>query len=115
METKTRKQNGSGTLEANVGAVLRTAQDNLRHCREDCEEAVRRSPGPSLFAAMAVGYFLRQLPIAALISGLVRLVFVLLKPAVLLFSAAKLYETIQHQARVAETTKGAKPSSAGGF
>ncbi|MEA3209231.1 MAG: hypothetical protein QOE70_2288 [Chthoniobacter sp.] len=91
----------SRTVEASVASALRSAQETVRHCYVDCEASVRQSPSTSLFVAVAVGYVLRSLPIGALLGGLIRVLVSMVRPAVLLFSAAKLYELLQRQARPA--------------
>jgi len=84
-------------MEDSVTSMFRTAQDTVRRSYKECEGSVREAPGSSLLCAVATGYFLRLLPIGAILSGLVHLVAALLKPAILIFGAAKLYNYVQQQ------------------
>ena len=52
----------------------------------------RESPLKALGCAAVIGYLLRVLPVRALIGALVDLAFVLMRPAAMLFGAAKIYK-----------------------
>ena len=87
----------TNSIDSGVASVLRTAQDTVRKSYEEYEGCVREAPGSSLACAVALGYFMRILPIGAVLAGVARLVAALAKPAILLFGAAKLYEYLQRQ------------------
>lgn len=103
-DISSRKPASAPTLQDGIDTMLGKMQDSVRHCVEDCEEHVRRSPTASVLTAAAVGYCLHQLPVRSLIVAQVRLLSALLPPALFLFGAAKVYEFFQQQA-------GSSPSS----
>jgi len=104
-----RHNNGSpetATLEGKLGAWVQDTRTVLQRRCEECVEEVRRSPSRSMLTAVGVGYLLRMLPLTTIIAGLLHLVLALIRPAVLIFCAAKLYDTVQQPAE--------KPASAPG-
>ncbi len=64
---------------------------------------MREKPTQSLLYAFAAGYVLNRLPLGRVLGGFLRLIIMALKPAVLIYGAAKLYqmaqerEPLQHQ------------------
>jgi len=58
-------------------------------------EYVREKPTQSLFYAFAVGYVLNRLPLGRVLAGFLRLLFMALKPAILIYGAARLYRSAQ--------------------
>ena len=60
-------------------------------------EYVREKPTQSLLYAFAAGYVLNRLPLARVIAGFLRLLMFALKPAVLIYGAAKLYQATQQR------------------
>ena len=58
---------------------------------------VRHKPTQSLVWAFVAGLILNRLPIGRILSGLVRLLIFALKPAILIYGAAKLYQTAQEE------------------
>ncbi len=76
---------------------VRYAQDQFSEVVTQAEEFVREKPGQSLLIAFLVGFVLNRLPIGRLFGGLVRLLMVALKPALLLYGATKVYEVIQEE------------------
>ncbi len=85
------------TIEDEVTGILRYAQDNIQHGYEECEERVRKSPGPTLLSAFACGYVLRSLPVEAIVTAQLRLLLSLVRPALFLYGTAKVYEFIIEQ------------------
>ena len=47
--------------------------------------------------AFVAGYVLNRLPLGRILSGLLRLLIVALKPAILIYGAAKLYQAAQEE------------------
>lgn len=93
-----RQHNGSpqgATIEGKIGAWVQDTRTVLQRRCEECEEEVRKSPSRSMLTAVGVGYLLRMLPLTAIIAALLHLVFALIRPAVLLFCAAKAYDLLQ--------------------
>ena len=60
-------------------------------------EYVREKPTQSLLYAFAAGYVLNRLPLGRVLGGFVRLLMFALKPAVLIYGAAKLYQAAQQR------------------
>ena len=58
---------------------------------------VREKPTQSLLYAFAAGYVLNRLPLSRVFGGFLRLLIFALKPAVLIYGAAKLYQAAQDQ------------------
>jgi hypothetical protein len=52
---------------------------------------VREKPTQSLLYAFAAGYILNRLPLGRVLGGFLRLLMLAVKPAVLIYGAAKLY------------------------
>ena len=82
------------------------AERGLRYTREhfddlvnQTETYVRENPVQSLAYAILAGFVLNRLGIGRILSGLVRLLLFALKPAILIYGAAKLYEATQEEER----------------
>jgi len=82
------------------------AERGLRYTREHFDELVteteayvRANPVQSMAYAILAGFVLNRLGIGRILSGVVRLLLFALKPAVLIYGAAKLYEATQEQDR----------------
>ncbi|MGH7982325.1 MAG: hypothetical protein ACREFF_04160 [Candidatus Udaeobacter sp.] len=63
----------------------------------ETESYVREKPAESLLCAFAAGYILNRLPLGKVLSGLLRLLIFALKPAILIYGAAKLYQAAQEE------------------
>jgi hypothetical protein len=63
----------------------------------ETEDYVRERPTQSLFYAFIAGYILNRLPLGRIVGGLFRLLLVALRPAVLIYGAAKLYQASQEE------------------
>ena len=74
---------------------VRYAQDQFSEAITQAEEYVRAKPGQSLLIAFLVGFILNRLPLGRLLGGLVRLLLMALKPAILVYGATKVYEAVQ--------------------
>jgi hypothetical protein len=61
------------------------------------EDYVRERPTQSLFYAFIAGYILNRLPLGGIVNGLFRLLVVALRPAILIYGAAKLYQASQEE------------------
>jgi hypothetical protein len=80
------------------------AERGLRYTREHFDELVneteayvRQNPVQSLAYAILAGFVLNRLGIGRILSGVVRLLLFALKPAILIYGAAKLYEAAQDE------------------
>ena len=80
------------------------AERGLRYTREHFDELlneteayVRENPVQSIAYAVLAGFVLNRLGIGRIVSGIVRLLLFALKPAILIYGAAKLYEATQEE------------------
>ena len=82
------------------------AERGLRYTREhfddlvnQTETYVRENPVQSVAYALLAGFVLNRLGIGRIIRTLVRLALLALKPAILIYGAAKLYEASREEER----------------
>ncbi len=68
--------------------VCSAANGHLR----DGEAYVREEPLKAVGYALAIGYVLRMLPVLSILSAFAKFLLMLLKPAALVYGAAKAYE-----------------------
>ena len=80
------------------------AERSLRYTREHFDDVVaqtetyvRENPVQSIAYAVLAGFVLNRLGIGRIVSGVVRLLLFALKPAILIYGAAKLYEATQDE------------------
>jgi len=80
------------------------AERGLRYTREHFDELlteteayVRENPVQSLAYAVLAGFVLNRLGVGRILGGVVRLLLFALKPAILIYGAAKLYEAVQEE------------------
>jgi hypothetical protein len=85
----------SGTSGDIAERGLRYTKDQLEQVLEQTEEYVRENPGRSVAYALAAGFILNRLPLGRIVGGLMRLVFIAFKPAILAYGATKLYQAAQ--------------------
>ena len=83
------------------------AERGLRYTREHFDEIlsqtetyVRENPAQSLAYAILAGFVLNRLGIGRILRGVVRLALFALKPAILIYGAAKLYEAAQDEEKL---------------
>ena len=72
-------------------------KDQVESVLTETESYVREKPAESLLFAFAAGYILNRLPLGRVVSGLLRLLIFALKPAILIYGAAKLYQAAQEE------------------
>jgi len=87
-------------LSAEVAAELpergvQWVKDQVEAVLSETEDYVREKPAQSLVWAFVAGYVLNRLPLGRVLSGLLRLLIVALRPAILIYGAAKLYQAAQ--------------------
>ena len=82
------------------------AERGLRYTREHFDELlaetetyVRENPVQSIAYAILAGFVLNRLGIGRILSGVVRLALFALKPAILIYGAAKLYDAAREEER----------------
>ena len=78
---------------------LRYTREHLDEWVSETEAYVRENPVQSIAYALLVGFILNRLGIGRIIRGVVRLALFALKPAILVYGAAKLYEAAQDEER----------------
>jgi hypothetical protein len=62
---------------------------------EEIQERVRQEPGRHILGALAVGYILSVIPFRSLLIPLIRICFILVRPALLLLGVVKLAEYLR--------------------
>ena len=72
-------------------------KDQVESVLSETEDYVREKPAQSLVWAFVAGYVLNRLPLGRILNGLLRLLIVALKPAILIYGAAKLYQAAQEE------------------
>jgi len=63
----------------------------------ETEIYVREKPAQSLMCAFVAGYILNRLPLGRIVGGLLRLLVVALRPAILIYGTVKLYQAAQEE------------------
>jgi len=76
---------------------LRYTREQFDEIRHQTEDYVRENPAQSLFYAFVVGLILNRLPIGRIMGGVFRLAVFALKPAMLIYGAAKLYQAVEEE------------------
>jgi len=76
---------------------LRYTKDQWDEIVAQTENYVRANPTQALFYGVAAGFLLDRLPIFRILGGLVRLLLMAFKPAILIFGAMKLYQSLQNE------------------
>ena len=72
-------------------------KDQIEAVLTETESYVRKKPAESLLCAFVAGYILNRLPFGRVLGGLFRLLIFALKPAILIYGAAKLYQAAQEE------------------
>ena len=72
-------------------------KDQVEAVLSETEDYVREKPAQSLVCAFVAGYVLNRLPLGRVLSGLLRLLIVALRPAILIYGAAKLYQAAHEE------------------
>jgi hypothetical protein len=75
---------------------LRYTKDQFEQVLEQAEEYVRENPARSIAYAFVAGFIFNRLPIGRILGGFVRLLMIAFKPAILVYSATKLYHAAQN-------------------
>jgi len=76
---------------------MQWVKDRVDAVLSETGDYVREKPTQSLLYAFAAGYVLNRLPLGRALGGFLRLVMFALKPAVLIYGAAKLYQAAQER------------------
>jgi hypothetical protein len=70
-------------------------QENFQHCYADGEEYVRQNPAKTALVAMGVGFLLAQLPLRWMLVGIIKLLFLIVKPVTFIYAISKLIDDIR--------------------
>ena len=76
---------------------LHWVKEQVETALAETEDYVREKPTQSLLCAFKDGYILNRLPLGPIVAGLFPLLVVALRPAVLIYGAAKLYQASQEE------------------
>lgn len=74
---------------------LRYTKHQLEEVLQQTEDYVRENPTRSVAYALVAGFILNRLPLGRILGGLVRLIFIAAKPAIIAYGATKLYQAAQ--------------------
>jgi hypothetical protein len=72
-------------------------KEQVEAALSETEDYVRERPAQSLLCAFVAGYILNRLPLVRIMGGLARLLVAALRPAILIYGAAKLYQAAQEE------------------
>ena len=90
-------QSSAERLEEFPERALPWAKEQFEAVLSQTEDYVREKPAQSLLCAFIAGYILNRLPTGRILGGLFRLLIVVLRPAVLIYGATKLYQAAQEE------------------
>lgn len=76
---------------------LRYTREQFDEIRHQTEDYVRENPAQSLFYAFVAGLILNRLPVGRVLGGVFRLAVFALKPAILIYGATKLYQSVEEE------------------
>lgn len=76
---------------------VRYTKEHVEDIVGQAEEYVRENPGQALLYAFVAGYVLNRLPVGAMLRGVVRLSFLALRPAMLVYGATRVYQATQEE------------------
>lgn len=74
---------------------LRYTKDQVEEVLQQTGDYVRQNPTQAVGFALLAGFILNRLPLGRILGGLVRLIFVAAKPAIIAYGATKLYQAAQ--------------------
>ena len=76
---------------------LRYSREQFDELLSQTENYVRENPGQSLLYAALAGFILHRLGVGRILRSAFRLLLFAVKPAILIYSAAKLYQAAQEE------------------
>jgi len=76
---------------------LHWVKEQVETALGETEDYIREKPTQSLLYAFLAGYILNRLPLVRILSGALRLLVAALKPAILVYGAAKLYQAAREE------------------
>ena len=82
------------SVEESICEKWSETRSTLTEYLKDGESYVRVEPLKAVAFAAAAGYVLRMLPLGLIFTGIIRILLAAIKPAALVYGAAKSYEVI---------------------
>ncbi len=82
-------------IDTALGEACRTVGEKWEAKRHCCEDTVRQSPLVAVAGAVAAGYVLNLLPVSRIAATLLKILITLLKPALLIYGAARVAEYLR--------------------
>jgi hypothetical protein len=76
---------------------LHWVKEQVETALSETEDYIREKPTQSLLCAFLAGYILNRLPLGRIVGGFFHLMVAALKPAILIYGAAKLYQAAQEE------------------
>ena len=76
---------------------LQWVKEQVGTALSETEHYVREKPAQSLVCAFVAGYILNRLPLGWILGAIFRLLIAALRPAILVYGAAKLYQAAQEE------------------
>lgn len=76
---------------------LQYTRDQFGEVLQQTEDFVRENPTRAVGYALLAGFILNRLPLMRIFSGIVRLLLLAFKPAVLAYGVTKLYQASQNE------------------
>lgn len=77
--------------------TLRYTKGEFERVLQQTEDYVREKPTQSILYALLAGFILNRLPVGRILGGMVRLLLIAFKPAILIYGATKLYQASQNE------------------
>lgn len=78
-----------------ISQAAQNAQEGFQTYYADSEEYVRRNPTKAALVAIGVGFLLAQLPLRWMAVALIKLLFLLVKPATFVYAISKLMDDVR--------------------
>lgn len=83
------------TTETMTETSQKNQPENWQQYYADGEQYVRSNPTKAALVAIGTGFLLAQLPLRYMFIALIKLLFLLVKPAAFIYAIAKLFEDVK--------------------
>lgn len=97
--------------EGFIAENFTAARAGVERSVKDATAYAQLQPEKALMWAVGAGYFLRMLPLMGIVGALVRVLLALLKPAALMYGAAKVWQKAQPFVAPNSSADTAKPAA----
>ena len=77
--------------------TVRYTKEQFDALLSQTEDYIRHNPAQALCYAFVAGLILDRLPVSRILNGVFRLTLFAIKPAILIYGATKLYQTIEEE------------------